>query len=405
MSINTTIHLRSFCIRVLSLFYIPFLILGCSGSTDGDQRFEVKEGQFISVQLDNQTSPAEQYTQYIKDYKGREAYAVHVKNRAAIKIYDLASGELFEEIKIPTSGPEAIRSVDCFYIHNSDSIFLSQGLLFKLLLVNQEMNILKTIDLMPEDADWDPKTYTTTSNELGVMIFDMKRDFYVNEFNVAGQILPFMSPYKHKANVEGLLRAISLDREIYSKFGTFPESMKGKTWTSTMAYFYSRVNKVNGDFILSFGASTDIQVYDNSYKFKSSYYASSKKLKDISHYVNPDPTREQEMEYYMNMPVHGGIYHDVENGFFYRIAKYPRGKEYDLYKSDFIDPMANPRDLCIIVLDKDYKKVAEFDIKQPEDGVYYDMCFANKNGLYIPYVDLNNEDVLYFKNFKVHEKM
>ncbi|AFL82837.1 hypothetical protein Belba_0166 [Belliella baltica DSM 15883] len=395
---------RSFCLSIIFLFYVSFSILGCSASTDDGEIFEVKEGESIAIKLDHQTSPAEQYTQYIKDYNGKEVYAVHVKNRAAIKLYDLASGELFEEIKIPTTGPDAINSVGHFYIHNQDSIFLNQGLLFKLVLVNRSMEKLDVYDLMPDDIDWDPNTYRTTSTDLASLTFDMKRDFVVINNSIKTQTIPYLYPLDPKmTNVEGLIISVDLASKSFYKFGDFPEEMKNKVWGGFLSLYFLRENSEKGESILSFAASENIFVYNNSQKFNSIYYASSNKIKKISHYVKSDPVQEQEMDYYMNMPVYGGIYHDEKNGYFYRIAKYPNGDNYDPYKSDFLDPMANPRDFCIIVLDKDYKKVTEFDIKQPKDGVYYDMCFANENGLYIPYVDLNNEDVLYFKNFKVYD--
>jgi hypothetical protein len=45
--------------------------------------------------------------------------------------------------------------------------------------------------------------------------------------------------------------------------------------------------------------------------------------------------------------------------------------------------------------------VAEMRLKKSEKGVYLDRCFVNAKGFNITYVDLENEDKLYFKTFVV----
>ena len=46
-----------------------------------------------------------------------------------------------------------------------------------------------------------------------------------------------------------------------------------------------------------------------------------------------------------------------------------------------------------------YNKITEMRLVQSDKGVYLDRCFVNEKGLNIAYVDMGNEDKLYFKTF------
>lgn len=84
----------------------------------------------------------------------------------------------------------------------------------------------------------------------------------------------------------------------------------------------------------------------------------------------------------------------------YRIALEPIPENDDML---LMDPLYRPRNMVVMAFDskQDYKKVGEMRLQQSEKGVYLDRCFVNEKGLNITYVDLENEDKLYFKTFVV----
>jgi hypothetical protein len=387
-----------------SLIFGYIILSGCNGPAEFNN-YELSEGQSIELKLDRFTSPAERYSQFHPNWNGKEVFAVHVKDQNVIKIYDLKSGQLEEELSYATEGPQAIPSVYYFHLHNEDSIFLSQSHHYKLTLTNKGMEPVNVFNLLPDEVEIDPETLGPTSENFGILTADSKRPLTILENKVIGHLMPFMSPYRTDASlIDGLfIQKGFLDGSMNFKVG-YPQEMQGKIWGPMHGLFFSCFNKNNNQFIMSFAASENLQVYDHQLNYLFSSKANASKFKSIRPMSKPDSDPEVYKEYYMNQPVYGGIYHDVKNDIFYRIGRYPNGDDYDPYKSDYLDPMANPRDLVIIALNKDLNKIAEHTIKQPQDGVYFDVSFANENGLYISFVDFNDEDKLYFKNFKAIKK-
>lgn len=64
------------------------------------------------------------------------------------------------------------------------------------------------------------------------------------------------------------------------------------------------------------------------------------------------------------------------------------------------DPLQNPRSIVVMAFDlKTYRKLAEINLYSNDEIVFLDRCFINSDGLNIAFVDLKNEDKLYFKVF------
>ncbi|MFT4856478.1 MAG: precorrin-2 methylase, partial [Planctomycetota bacterium] len=96
----------------------------------------------------------------------------------------------------------------------------------------------------------------------------------------------------------------------------------------------------------------------------------------------------------------GSIHWDPYRKLIYRIMEEPNVN----YNKDMLrDPLERARNMVVMAFDtkQDYRKVAEMRLKKSEKGVYLDRCFVNEKGFNITYVDLENEDKLYFKTFLV----
>lgn len=155
--------------------------------------------------------------------------------------------------------------------------------------------------------------------------------------------------------------------------------------------------------VTSYAGFEYISVVNSSFDTVSYYKATSEKFPEIRPAPRPYEVVEEEIDHYMNVPTFGGIYYDKYRDVYYRIGKFPKPEGYDSFKSDYLDPMANPRDWVIIVLDGDFKKLTEYTLRQPKEGVYFENCFVNKNGFYVAYVDYSDEDKLVFKGFALEE--
>ena len=97
--------------------------------------------------------------------------------------------------------------------------------------------------------------------------------------------------------------------------------------------------------------------------------------------------------------IFGSILYDGFRDIIYRVVLEPNPEYGDVFLKD---PLYKPRNMVVMALDgTNYNKIAEMRLVQSDKGAYLDRCFVNEKGLNIAYVDLNIEDKLYFKTFRV----
>lgn len=98
--------------------------------------------------------------------------------------------------------------------------------------------------------------------------------------------------------------------------------------------------------------------------------------------------------------IFGPIHWDPFRNMIYRIMEEPNE---DYVPNLLRDPIQRARNMVVMAFDpnQEYKKVAEMRLKKTEKGLFLDRCFVNEKGLNITYLDLENEDKLYFKTFVV----
>lgn len=387
-------------LKLVILSFMFFLLLcACNHRSNDQTEIKIKEVSEYEISLDRFTSPVEEYIQYVPNWKGIEVIAMHVRRKNQIKLYSLNEGYLVDSIKYETQGPSAIKIVYDFHIFNEDSIVLNHRYQYTMSLMDQDLNILKQFNFLPEGVELDPKTQMPTSGDTYLVVFDHKKLIK----KLGSKLIITTSPDRNQFDpyyydADNLL--ISLDMETMEVKGLmgFPEKMKGKTWGYAHADFFSTYLPDIDKLLVSFAADEKLYLLDVELGFVESFNAKCKSLKKIRPFGSKisNPSQEEALDYIFNMPIYGSVLFDPYRNLYYRIglAAVPN------YGTTFIrDPLHNPREISVLVFDLNFKKVAEQRIPHAENGVYLDRCFVNEKGLNITYVDLENEDKLYFKTF------
>lgn len=401
--------IRPFFVKKTLSLLPAILMLGlfsCQKNKSTNQgAWKLVPGEDLFLNLDNRTAPNENYYQYIENFSGTESVVFHVRKDHSFKVYDLQSGDLKDEITYPIDGPGALPSVYGFYFHNEDSIFLSQQYHYRILLVDGDLQVVDQLNLIPEGTKFESSGYLPEKGHT------------IQSANFSSRSIPilrnghfiFPSLYIGRADRKDytLLGHIYTDYDLAAEEISyklpFPNFMQNKLWGGMLILNYGCYNPKTEKIVTSYAGFEYISVVNSSFDTVSYYKATSEKFPEIRPAPRPYEVVEEEIDHYMNVPTFGGIYYDKYRDVYYRIGKFPKPEGYDSFKSDYLDPMANPRDWVIIVLDGDFKKLTEYTLRQPKEGVYFENCFVNKNGFYVAYVDYSDEDKLVFKGFALEE--
>jgi hypothetical protein len=382
-------------------------LLSCEKNTiTNREAWKLVQGEDLLLNLDHRTAPNENYYQYVENFHGSESMVFHVRKDHSFKIYDLQSGQLKEEINYPVNGPGALPSVYGFYIHNEDSIFLSQQYHYRVLLTNGNLEVVDQLNLIPEGIKFKSSGYLPEeSHTVQSTNFSSRSLPFINNGNFIFPSLYVGYADRTDYTIKGRIYTdYDLSNKEFHYRLPFPKSMQEKLWGGMLILNYGCYNPKTEKIVTSYSGFEYISVTSPSFNDTVKYFkATSEKFQEIRPAPKPYEVVEEEIDHYMNVPTFGGIYYDKFRDVYYRIGKFPKPEGYDGFKSDYLDPMANPRDWAIIVLDKDFKKLTEYTLKQPKEGVYFENCFVNKYGFYVAYVDYSNEDKLVFKGFVLEE--
>jgi len=385
------------------MFVIRFLLVligfpclfACKGEKEVGEYKMVETGE-VELFLDSFTSPVEEYSQYLADWKGKEAFVVHVRGKDQLKFYDLESGNLYDSLKYQTSGPGSLRGIYDFHVVNEDSIFMNQRYGYKMFLTDGKLNILNTYSFLPEGTSFNAYGRPRVEESF-LVVFDRNRMFEKVGDKVIVSTVPDKDYYTRDFyDSESIIISLDLKTGDYQPVLGYPEKVKNKIWGPFHSNVYGIWNPTAQKAIFSFAA--DESLFTSDFRQTDEWALSSSYLDKVRPMDNPDRQQEAYWKYFMETPVYGPVFHDSYRDCYYRLGKMPNAN----YEIPVMrDLMANPRDLVVLVYDSEFNKIVETLIPQPEKGIFMDACFVNKNGLNIQYVDLNNEDKLYFKTFSL----
>lgn len=384
--------------------FISLFILGlfsCAEKNGDEITATFREVHSYQLNLDRFTSPVEDYYQYIKNWKGQEAYAFHVMAKEEIKFYSLENGALIETLSYGENQPNLQSGVYDFHILNEDSIFLSRRRAYKVYLINQEFDIVKTMDFMGGNDEIDPNTGWPNSKDTFLPVWSRNRFFRKigDKVFIAGAA-NFDSRFPDGTYTKTMLNSYSLLTDEISNLLGYPEKMQGKAWGG-FDMVYSDYNPEEDLFVHGYAADERVYITDRAMNLIHDFEAYPKGFRNVPPLtVKEVESNDAYSSHWQDNDLFGSIHWDPYRKLIYRIMEEPN---LNYNKDMLLDPLERARNMVVMAFDakQDYRKVAEMRLKKSEKGVYLDRCFVNEKGFNITYVDLENEDKLYFKTFLV----
>jgi hypothetical protein len=385
--------------------FISLLILGlfsCAEKNGDEITSSFREVNTYQLNLDRYTSPTEDYYQYVKNWKGQEVYAFHISGKGQIKLYNLEDGALIETLDYDENQPNLQSGAYDFHILNEDSIFFGGRFAYKIYLINRDFEIIKKMNFMGKDDKIDPNTGFPKSKETILPVWSRNRFFRKigDQVFIAGAA-NFDSRFPESTRTKTRLNSYSLQTDEISNLLGYPEKMQGKVWGEFFDQVFSDYNSEEDLFVHSYAADERVYVTDRSMNRIHDFEAFPKGYKK----VQPQTVKEIEnndasLSHWQENDLFGPIHWDPYRKLIYRIMEEPNVN----YKKEMLrDPLERARNMVVMAFDteQNYRKVAEMRLKKSEKGVYLDRCFVNEKGFNITFVDLENEDKLYFKTFVV----
>lgn len=385
--INKTAHL----FFALLIGYALFLT-SCSKSKEIHYAAFLELTDEMHFPLDETTSGISEFvTTYthngISDsiFNNEQTYLAYINQPREVQFYDMESKQLVHRINFPSQGPNSISIITAVHTQSPDSIFIASFPLPFIFRVNMKGEILERINLGPFNKTVEP--ISSTSKPIVVTNNHIYTGFYT--------LLPptdFHSPLNPQE-----LKEIVLDIDLKSQQQelklNLPDSYTRDKIFSR--YYYNPSlsrGKEKGEILISFGASDSITVTNFKQTNHTSYAGS-----ELFSNINPSSKAEDSWDHYRLNYMYEGIIYDPYRNCYYRFLTLPK-KEDDLKSTDM--KTGRIKDIAIIILDKDFKKVGETMIDPAYSNMMY---FVNEKGLNLFNIKkgLTDEDHMSFGTFEL----
>lgn len=389
-------------LRIVCFTLVILGVFSCSETKKKESLAGFREVHTYQLDLDRFTSPVEDHYQYVRNWKGEEAYAFHIVGKGQIKLYSLVYGSLIETLLYADNQPNLQRGIHDFHVLNEDSIFLSHRRAYKVYLIDSTFEIIKTLDFMSENDEIDKNTGWPKSKDTFLPVWNRNRFFRKigDEIFLSGAP-NFDSRFADATYTKTLLNSYSLTSDKITPLLGYPEKMQGKAWGEFFVMVFSDYNAAGDFFIHSYAADERVYVTDRSMQVIQEFDAYPQGFKSVPTLTKKEvESSDAYLSHWQDNNMFGSVHYDSYRDLIYRILEEPN----EDYETALLrDPIQRGRNLVVMVFDRkqDYKKVAEMHLKNTEEGVYLDRCFVNEKGLNITYVDLGDEEKLYFKTFAI----
>ncbi|MCD8044710.1 MAG: DUF4221 domain-containing protein [Tannerellaceae bacterium] len=370
------------------------VLIGCESKPRQNNRigkaeytFEKKSNKLFS--LDETTTQVGSYIQFDTGKNQLIYLNPGVRN---ICIFDFDSGKTIEKIEIQKEGPHAVLSgnIKGFYFVNLDSTYLYDYWSKYLILINQKGEIMEKRDLShffipdPDKIDNPPYIYTNTDAPMKIVnsklilqgtTFQVNLKDYQNPnttaiYNLFSDEMKFCNPYP---SVYG-------GAENLDKWGFFSYLMPSYDINDS------------DEMVLSFPADDYIYVVEPEILETNSFFAGYSNNRYIR--TSPAPKAQnpqEELAEYLEHTLYAGIFYDPYNQLYYRLVL----KSIKDYNPN--DESTQVKDISIIILDKDYNKVGEYDLDEKVN--VYRNCFVSPVGFHM-HIITDDDDHLTYLTFK-----
>jgi hypothetical protein len=337
-----------------------------------------------SFLLDENTTQESDYMQLL-EINDTLRFTMYNKAKHNILIYDIQSEHAVNSIQLYKEGPNATgNNIQGYYIQSPDSIYLYDYWGYILLLVNHRGEITNRINLSEKLLSRDenclipPYPYPRTIIPIR-MVNDqiILQGMNGNTGDCKQPVCTVTALYNLS---DGTIRYANAYPEIYGDPKKISDS-----WGvfSYRAVPYDLNNR--DEMVLSFPADDHIAVsHLNSDKTEYYFagYSGEDKIKPVT-----DRSTKADILHYLEQTLYIGIFFDKYRNLYYRIVAKP------LYDYDINDRKTQMKELSVIILDKNFNKVGEYDIKE-KARMWYVNSFVLPEGLHI---NIASEDDDYLK--------
>ena len=378
----------------------PLILAGClcaflAGCHDrpastgrmGESLYTMQEMPHKLFSLDDSTTQVLSYIQTYED-GGRQRLALFNEPFADICIFDVETGKEIDKIHLHKEGPHAIgNDVMGFYIHTRDSIILYKYWTYLIYLVNGKGEVYRKYDLrkaVRKGVDSLNLPEVLPMSNLPVRIIG---DELILQGQ--GQINPKPGSASDKT---GVTEFYNLKDNTVRVENPYPDVYRDKdedaAWSVSGYKMPAYDLTASGEMVLSFPADDSVRVFNPHTGATRAYFAGYSKPYPMKPFTQMTQVAEARHVYeQMQYPC---IYYDRWNRLYYRIVTLPV-KDWNVNDE-------NPkRSLAVIILDKDFRKVGEYDVKEKTEVCSY--SFVSPAGLHIN-VESDDDDYLAFMTLK-----
>lgn len=374
-------------IYLLLFLFLTLITTSCSISPSKDRggsneytMQRVEDKQFL---LDPSTT---QETIYIQTTE-QNNLALYNAPDHSIRIFDIASGKELSKVQLYKEGPNATKDMQGFYIQDKDNIWVYQYLIKELLLIDSKGHIKERRKLANKLYPKAKIEDTVSPFPLTDMPISMYKEWLIlqgtNGVGVEQGIHPACTILYNTETDE-----IFTTNRYPSLYGN--PKMINKNWDTFVYRAVPYTISPNDEMILSYPADDSVRIYNIKQNTTKCYFAG------YTMETKPSPIDGSTMtaltKHFLEQYQYAGIIYDKYREVYYRIVVRP------IFDYDINDESTQNKPLSIIILNKEYNKVGEFDL---DANLYrYRNIFVSESGLHLN-VASDNDDYLKFITLKL----
>lgn len=331
--------------------------------------------------LDSMTAQTVNYMQLIGD----TSLAIFNSPMNNICLFDWVTGKEKLKIRLQKEGPNAVNGIRGFYIQSKDSIWLYNDWKKDVYLVDADgilrekrclQKLLYPIVERSYSVSPFPQTNVPIERVGNKLILQGMNDVLSNGVLPAATVLYDWNT--NKLDIENPYPSVYANKDkINDEWNTFAYRQVP----------YTLNNKK--EIVSGFPASDSIVVYNMNTDSYTSFFAGYSEETNIKPYISTSRTATQRN--YLEQYQYTSVLYDTYRDLYYRLVVLPK-VDYDLN-----DITTQQKDLAVIILNKDFKKVGEYCLEH--DRYMYINAFVASEGLCIN-VFSEDDDYLKFKILK-----
>ncbi|MDR1090816.1 MAG: DUF4221 domain-containing protein [Prevotella sp.] len=356
---------------------------------DGQKLYTMQELPCKTFNMDENTSQIVDFFQpFIID--GTLRFTMHSRTavRQCILVFDISTGNVIDSIPLYKQGPNAISgNFQGYYIHNMDSVYFFSHFEQNLFLVNRQGEVISKINLAEQFIREDNSKIVPSYPFPGI-------DTPIRKLN-STLILQGTGRFNDnpKDPVLNVTALYNLTDTTLKFANSYPEIYGDPNNIGNQWGFFGYLKVAydlngNGEMVLSYPADDHIAVYDIAANTSRRYFAGYSK-KDIIRTIS-ESDKDEAFQYLENTR-YGNIHYDSYRNLYYRFVQHP------LYDYDTRDRNTYKKDLSIIILDSEFNKVGEYDLK--EKPWMSNNAFVSEEGLHIQTLS-DDDDFMKFISLK-----